>query len=111
VQGRSICLPLAAAFALAGLLTAPLPAARSDAVLSGQVVDEDGAPVGGAKVTLRTAGASGAPLLQTTTDPAGRFLARLPAAGTYLLDVQHQGFFELRDRSVASRFPPPSRLC
>jgi len=101
VQGRSICLPLAVAFALAGLLTAPLPAARSDAVLSGQVVDENGAPVGGAKVTLRTAGASGAPLLQTTTDPAGRFLARLPAAGTYLLDVQHQGFFELRDRSIA----------
>lgn len=101
MQGRCICLPIVAVLALAGLLTAPLPAARSDAVLSGQVIDENGAPVGDAKVTLRAAGAAGSILLQTTTDPAGRFLAHLPAAGTYLLDVQRQGFFELRDRSVA----------
>jgi len=86
--------------ALIGLLPARLPASGQEAVLTGQVVDENGAPVGGARIALRLPDKPGPPLLQTTADPAGRFVARLPAAGTYWLVVQREGFFEMRNRSV-----------
>jgi len=100
LRDRCICLLRVILLTLAGLLPVPLPAAGPEAVLSGQVVDENGAPVGGARITLRVPGSSGPALLETTTDPAGRFVARLPAAGTYTLNVQREGFFEMRNRSL-----------
>ncbi len=72
----------------------------AEAILQGRVEDEDSAPVGGAAISVRGAGAilSGAQPLQAETDPTGAFEVTVPEAGSYLVTVSKTGYFPLTDR-------------
>jgi len=64
----------------------------ADVTLSGRVVDENDAPVRGARVSV----ASG----ETQTDPTGQFSIALPKPGDFLISVSREGFYALKDRPV-----------
>jgi hypothetical protein len=70
--------------------------------LNGFVKDENAAPVAGTRVTVRLAGPSPteAGPWQAQTDPEGAYSIALPAPGDYLVNVQRQGYYELKDRPV-----------
>ena len=59
--------------------------------VSGRIVDETGEAVGGARVDMRAEG--GEPHLSASSDRAGSFSLRLPAAGDYTIRVERQGFY------------------
>jgi hypothetical protein len=71
-----------------------LPLWAEAVTLRGRVVDEDDAPVRAARVTVRPAGVEG------ETDPTGAFKVTLPNAGDYLVSVEREGYYALKDRSV-----------
>ena len=79
-----------------GLLVIPL--ARAEVLVSGRVLDENNAAVGGARVSFRLSGSLQS--AQSVTTPTGRFELRLPGDGEYLVNVQHDGYFQLRDRRL-----------
>lgn len=81
-------------------LAATCAAQTSDPALAGHVTDENDAPVAGARVTVSPAAPSSAERWQTRTDPAGAFSIVLPAAGDYLIGVQRDGYYELKDRPI-----------
>jgi hypothetical protein len=89
---RGCCM---ARLALAGVAATFIAGAQVR--LSGRVVDEIGAPVGGARVRAVQDGA--APLV-TSTAPSGDFHLSLLHAGPVLLSVEQSGYFQLKDRSV-----------
>jgi hypothetical protein len=72
--------------------------------VTGHVVDENDAPVREAVVTMRQAGAA-ASLAQAQTGPTGAFTIALPAPGNYLVNVDREGFYALRDRPVQIQAP------
>lgn len=80
------------------LLVAAVAAHAADPPLSGFVKDENEAPVAGARVTVRAAASSAGGPWQTQTDTTGAFAVALPAAGDYRIDVERQGYYELKDR-------------
>jgi hypothetical protein len=67
------------------------------AILTGKVVDESGAPIPGARVSVTRA--DSAPL-ETSSNPTGAFRIALPAPGTYVVAVDHLGFFRLQNHQV-----------
>ena len=71
--------------------------AHAELGVSGRVVDENGAAVGDARISFKPAGSLDAPALRAISNPTGAFEARLPDAGDYLISVQHDAFFQLRD--------------
>ncbi|MES1257696.1 MAG: TonB-dependent receptor [Acidobacteriota bacterium] len=76
-------------------------ASAAEAELSGQVRDENEAPVAGAHITLRPAvPQAGVRIWQAQTDPAGAFTLTVPAPGDYLVDVEREGYYRLKDRAV-----------
>ncbi len=75
-------------------------AQASDVELNGTVRDENGTPVASAPVTVRPAPPSTGGPWQSRTDPEGAFSLHLPTPGEYLISVQRQGYYELRDRPV-----------
>lgn len=83
---------------LAGLLAAAFLCAAQVA-LTGRVVDENDAPVRDALVTVRPASAP-ATAWTARTSPAGEFSFSLPAPGDYLIGVQREGYYELKDRAT-----------
>lgn len=76
----------------------------ADVTLTGRVVDENEVPVPGAHVTVLPA--PGSPISapakpwDTQTDPTGAFTLHLPAAGDFLVGVEREGYYELKDRPV-----------
>lgn len=66
----------------------------------GRVVDENEAPVRGARVSVRPAGSGTAASGETQTDPDGGFTLALPAPGDYVVSVERQGYYALKDRAV-----------
>ena len=95
---------LAAVFALASV-----PVCAADVTLRGRVVDENEAPVRAARVTARpaassttTAPAISAPegSLEAQTDPDGAFEIMLPGPGDFLVSVEREGYYALKDRAV-----------
>lgn len=83
--------------ALIAFLATQIAAAQVS--LSGRVVDEDGAPVARARISAhQTAGA----VVSTESGPAGTFRLSLPEPGSYLVSVQHTGYFQLTERPVAA---------
>jgi hypothetical protein len=79
------------------VLLALLAAARcwgAQVRLSGRVTNEDDAPVGEARIAIRSE--QGAEV-RTVAAPNGTFSLTLPGPGDYLVNVQRQGYFELRD--------------
>src|SRR4051812_8401730 len=84
---------------LAGLLL--ISSAQADVIVSGRVVDENNAPVGSARISVRPADAKASgDLVQSVTAPTGTFEFHLPAAGEYLVNFQRDGYFQLRDHRV-----------
>jgi len=75
-------------------------ARAADPELSGFVKDENDAPVAGAHITVRAAAPASRGSWQAETDPAGAFSVALPAPGDYRIDVERQGYYELKDRSI-----------
>ena len=93
---NSLCLQLACCLALVP------PVAGAQIELTGRVVDENEAPVGAAKITVRLA-KSGVPEVnswQSQTEPTGVFKLVLPEAGQYLVNVEREGFYELKNLPV-----------
>jgi hypothetical protein len=66
--------------------------APAQVAVSGRVLDETGAAVGGATVELKPA--SGGPELATSSNLAGNFSVSLPAAGEYEIRAERQGFYQ-----------------
>src|ERR1017187_5539623 len=79
---------------IAGLACAS--AAAAQVRVAGRVIDEDGAPVPAARVAVHC---GAAPAVGAQTGPAGDFELSLPP-GDCTLNVDHAGFFELRDRPL-----------
>ena len=73
-----------------------LPAAAAQIELTGRVVNENEAPVGGAKVTVHT----GVGAWLTETEPTGTFKLILPGPGNYMVGVEREGYYELKNFPV-----------
>ena len=79
------------------LLLAPALLA-AELTISGHVVDENEAPVGGARITVRRTAPSG--IWQTQTDADGAFHILVSGPGDYSVTVEREGYYELRDRPL-----------
>ena len=64
-------------------------------MLTGRVVDENETPVSQARITV-----AGGEVRQATSGPTGLFSVPLPGPGDYQVNVQREGFYELRDHPV-----------
>jgi hypothetical protein len=84
---------------LAVLFLMAVPLDATDITLRGRVVDENEAPVANARVTLRPA-AGAAASREVLTDPHGAFTLAFPGPGDFLFNVEHEGYYALRDRAV-----------
>jgi len=78
-------------------LIAVSTAGASDPALSGQIRDENDAPVAGARVSIRLAAGGAGAAQETQSDPAGAYSLNVPVPGDYLVNVQRQGYYELKD--------------
>ncbi|MGA7234690.1 MAG: carboxypeptidase regulatory-like domain-containing protein [Bryobacteraceae bacterium] len=67
-------------------------AVHAQVVISGRVVDETGAAVSGARIVLRSS-AEGPAESAASSDLAGNFTLKAPAAGSYDLRVEREGFY------------------
>jgi hypothetical protein len=89
-------------FAVCALSSFPLCAA--DVTLHGRVVDENDAPVRAARVDVRPAAAStigaSAGSWEAQTDPTGAFALTFPGPGDFLVSVEREGYYALKDRAV-----------
>ncbi|HZT30647.1 MAG TPA: hypothetical protein VFA33_12220 [Bryobacteraceae bacterium] len=87
---------------VAGILALFLPALAGELILTGRVIDENGAGVGGAQVVLSPPGepAASGRQFQTVSEPTGVFRLVLPGPGDYLAAAGHAGYFALRNRLV-----------
>ena len=72
----------------------------SGASLSGHIKDENGAPVAGAHISVKAAEASVSGPWQVDSDPDGAFSVELPADGDYLVGVEREGYYQLKDQPV-----------
>lgn len=95
VSGGSLCLRL-----LACLLCAGLMEAQTTASLSGQVINENNSPVPGGRVLLRSHAASPPVLPQVFTDLLGRFRLENVGTGEFLVTIEHEGYYAIRDKAV-----------
>ena len=84
-------------FFLIAITSLLIPLSWAEVIVNGRVLDENNAAVGGARVTFRAATFEAGPFL---TAPNGRFELRLPGDGDYLVNVQHDGYFQLHDRHL-----------
>src|ERR1700722_19123921 len=93
------CRPLTALVRIAvvsALISLPMSAA--DVALHGRVVDENDAPVRAAKVTVRPA--TGSRSFDTQTDPDGAFAFTIPSPGDFLVTVEREGYYALKNQTV-----------
>ena len=80
--------------------------AGAQTAVSGRVVDETGAAVGGARVELRPAAGGAAAV--TSSDLAGNFSLSLAATGEYEIRADRQGFYQFH--TAGQRFDEPVTL-
>jgi Carboxypeptidase regulatory-like domain len=76
---------------------------QAQVAITGRVVDENGAAVGGARVEWRS-GDGG--VITASSDPAGNYRAILPAAGVYAVRAERLGFFVFMDSRQAFEAGP-----
>lgn len=69
-----------------------LPLCAASVTLNGHVLDENEAPVRDARVTAGSQTAQ--------TDPDGAFRLTLPGPGDYMVSVERQGYYELKNQPV-----------
>ncbi len=81
-------------------LAACTAAAEAQVRLSGRVINENNAPLSGARLTVTPPGAPASTGRVVFTDLTGAFASELPGAGDYLVDVERDGYFALRGRRV-----------
>lgn len=93
------CLSWRAAAVWAFLTVFAISLAGAAITLRGRVVNEDGTPVVGAHVKARSA-LDAANSSEAQSDPTGDFTITLPAPGDYLITVEREGFYSLKDRAV-----------
>jgi hypothetical protein len=74
--------------------------AKSEIVISGRVVDENNTAVPLAVIQARRASDLPSPEIRTSSGPAGAFELRLSGPGSFLITVQHPGFFPLQEKRV-----------
>jgi Carboxypeptidase regulatory-like domain/TonB-dependent Receptor Plug Domain len=94
-------------FSAVSLVTA-FAVRAAEVELSGYVRDENEAPVAGARVSVHLAaapaptpsGGAGETSWQAQTGPEGAYRITLPAAGDYLVNVERQGYYQLKERPV-----------
>lgn len=79
-----------------GLFLAAAGILEAQVLLSGRVVNETNAPVAGARLTV----AAGEMRLYTVTNPTGEYQLSIPNAGSFLVSVEREGHFALKDRPV-----------
>ena len=84
--------------AVASLLLLPL-AATAQVRLTGRVVNENNAPVSGAKVSLAAA-VSNRNFL-AVSEPTGAFTLQLPTPGDYTLNVDREGYYLISAQKVS----------
>ncbi len=85
-------------------LTLPVQSLAQSASISGIVQDQSGAAMPNAQVTLR----KGAEARTMQTSPEGAFSFEKVSAGTYDVQVEHEGFKAAGTRvTVANRSPRP----
>jgi hypothetical protein len=65
--------------------------------LTGFVKNESGAPVAGARITVRAPPAS---IWRTETAPEGALSFWLPGPGDYLVQVERDDYYELKERTI-----------
>lgn len=75
-------------------------AQETKSVVTGQVVDPGDAAIVGAQIDIRAS--NGAIVLHSTSDSQGRFTLHDLSAGSYVLDVLHDGFQETKQTLVLS---------
>jgi hypothetical protein len=90
----------AAVFASLCILAAVQVQAADSADCTGMVLDENGVPVGAAKIRL---GRNNGPEYRAETNDAGRFTFRTLPAGDYKVEVRKEGFFLLTDYAITLR--------
>src|SRR5216684_8416448 len=88
---------LAVVLASLSILASARVHAADSADCAGVVLDENGVPIGAAKITLQS---SGGQTFRSETDGAGRFLLRNVPVGDYALEASKEGFFVLSSRTV-----------
>ena len=71
---------------------AGFPLCAAAVTLSGHVVDENDAPVRSARVRVNSQ--------ETQTGPDGAFHFTFPAPGDFLVSVEREGYYALKDRTV-----------
>jgi hypothetical protein len=71
--------------------------ACAQVTLTGRVVDPNDAPVANARVSAHRANETP---VDTSSGPSGTFRLPLPLAGTYLVSVEHPGYYALKEQSV-----------
>jgi hypothetical protein len=81
-------------FGVAALAALQLCAA--DITLSGRVVDENDAPIRDARLTLL----QNNDRWETKSAPDGAFVFTVPVSGDFLLNIERQGFYPIKDRTV-----------
>jgi len=84
-----------AVLVLAGLALAGQAAAQ--VAWSGRVVDQNDAPVAGARVRVQLESQA---VLEADSSPTGSFVITVPAPGRYLITVDRAGYFQLRGQAV-----------
>src|SRR5581483_7903097 len=84
-------------------VVAAIPALAAATSINGKVVDENGAPIPGVRVSafdpspIKT---PSTPRAATTSDAAGIFRLDIPAAGLFDVRAEHDGFFLFQNRNV-----------
>jgi hypothetical protein len=79
------------------------PVCGAEVTLSGRVVDENDAPVHDARVTAHppsTSAAAPPNSWEAVSDAAGFFSLTLPGPGDFLVSVEREGYYPVKDRSV-----------
>ena len=82
---------------LVAVIVAASALANAQVRWTGRVVDQNEAPVGQARVSVRQS--NGAPI-ETNSSPSGEFRITVPAAGHYLVSVSRLGYFAVKDSPV-----------
>lgn len=97
-RGANVCRLVALATALAACApAAPVP-------LTGRVLDDNGAPVAGARIVLTPRGDATAPL-SATTDPTGAFSVAGVSGTEYEVKAEREGYFIVDQRVTLTDIP------
>lgn len=90
------------------IVAALCPLAWGQVRVAGRVTNENGLPVGGARVTVQDIPPTRS--WETITDPTGAFLLPLPAAGQYSIKVDREGFYVVSKSQIGVPEEPPIQV-